>query len=121
MLSASALGLHSTLLNSVAFVRTKVHTKSVDITGIEWDQGNWPKCGQHGVSQDEIAHVLEHASFRIPDPNPYEERFRTAGQAPSGRHVFVVFTYRKRAAGTFIRPISARYMHRKEIERYESR
>ena len=93
----------------------------MDVTGIEWDSGNWPKCGRHGVSKDEIEYVLEHTTFRIPDPNPSETRFRTAGQEPSGRHVFVVFTYREYEAGTFIRPISARYMHRKEIERYEKR
>jgi len=30
---------------------------------------------------------------RVPNPNPDEERFRTAGQIPSGRHVFVVHAY----------------------------
>lgn len=91
------------------------------VEGVEWDDGNWPKCGQHGVTKDEIEYVLEHATFRIPDPNPNEHRFRTAGRTASGRHVFLVFTYRDRDTGIFIRPISARYMHRKEIERYEQR
>lgn len=36
-----------------------------------------------------------------------------------GRHIFVVFTLRDRGADRLIRPISARYMHRKEIEHYE--
>lgn len=89
------------------------------VAGIDWDAGNWPKCGKHGVSQGEIDHVLRHMTFRIPDANPAETRFRTAGRAQDGRPVFVVYTHRVRAGGTYLRPISARYMHGKEIERYE--
>jgi uncharacterized DUF497 family protein len=33
--------------------------------------------------------------------------------------VFLVFTLRKRDEKTFIRPIGARYMHAKEVNRYE--
>lgn len=92
-----------------------------EIQGFEWDDANWPKCGKHGVGRDEIEYVLKTTSFRIADPNPNEPRFRTAGRVPSsGRHVFVVFTYRQRGAETIlIRPISARYMRQKEVERYE--
>ena len=25
----------------------------------EWDEGNWPKCGKHGVSKDEIEDIFE--------------------------------------------------------------
>ena len=91
------------------------------IQGVEWDQGNWPKCAKHGVSQSEIEYVLKHTKIRIRDPNPDEKRFRTAGQTLSGRHVFIVYTYRKYGAATFIRPISARYMHEKEVKNYEQR
>lgn len=24
------------------------------ISGFQWDRGNWPKCGKHGVSRAEI-------------------------------------------------------------------
>ncbi len=48
-----------------------------------------------------------------------EERFRAIGKTRSGRHVFLVFTLREKAGETLIRPISARSMHRKEIEHYE--
>ena len=95
------------------------------IVGVEWDAGNWPKCGKHGVSQAEIEYVLATARFRVPDPDPAETRFRTAGKTEAGRHVFVVYTYREDGArsggggGTFIRPISARYMHGKEVKSYE--
>ena len=91
------------------------------IQGVEWDTGNWPKCGKHGVSRGEVEYVVEQATLRVCDPNPNEERFRTAGQALSGRHVFVVYTYREYDDGVFIRPISARYMHEKEVKNYEQR
>jgi uncharacterized DUF497 family protein len=36
-----------------------------------------------------------------------------------GRRVFLVFTLRRKGDKQLIRPISARYMHKKEIESYE--
>ena len=89
------------------------------IAGFDWDSGNWPKCGKHGVSQEEIEHVLGHMTFRIPDPNPTEERFRTAGRVLNGRAVFVVYMHRERSGETYLRAISARYMHDKEVQAYE--
>jgi uncharacterized DUF497 family protein len=87
--------------------------------GFEWDAGNWPKCGKHGVSRAEIERVIAAARFAVDDPSPREKCYRTAGRAPTGRHVFVVFTYRERGGSVYVRPISARYMHRREIESYE--
>ena len=57
----------------------------------------------------------------LPDPahSKSEERFKAIGRTDQGRAVFVVFTFRKRRNRTLIRPISARYMHHKEIEHYE--
>ena len=48
-----------------------------------------------------------------------EVRFRAIGLTHKRRHVFVVFTIREREDKSYIRPISARYMHRAEIENYE--
>jgi uncharacterized DUF497 family protein len=96
-----------------------VHYSEVKIAGIDWDDANWPKCGKHGVGQHEIEHALRHMTFRIADPDPSERRFRTACRLPSGRVVFVVFTHRERSGKTFLRPISARFMHSKEIRHYE--
>ena len=48
-----------------------------------------------------------------------EERLRAIGKTDQGRYVFLVFTIRERHGERFIRPISARYMHQKEIEHYE--
>jgi len=91
------------------------------VTGFDWDEGNWPKCGKHGVSKGEIEHVLRGDPFILPDRHPQnrETRFDAVGKNGVGRYVFVVFTVREKAGRRFIRPISARYMHRKEIENYE--
>ena len=53
-------------------------------TGFEWDDGNWPKCGKHGVTREEI-----------------EQFFSSAKVAPRSK--------------TFC----ARFMHHKEVLRYE--
>ncbi len=42
------------------------------------------------------------------------------GRTGRGRAIFVVFTFRVRAGKRLIRPLSARYMHSKEIESYEN-
>ncbi len=92
---------------------------AIRIDGVDWDAGNWPKCGKHGVARAEIEHVLASIEFRIPDPFPGEPRFRTAGRTADGRHVFLVFTYRDLGDRLLVRPVSARYMHQKEVEAYE--
>ena len=91
------------------------------IAGFEWDEGNWPKCGKHGVSQAEIEHVLRGEPFVLPDRTSQdaEAKFNAVGRNGVGRYVFVVFTFRGKEGERLIRPVSARYMHAKEIERYE--
>jgi len=89
------------------------------IAGLEWDAGNWPKCGKHGVSQAEIAEVLSGTPAVMPDPFPDEPRIRAIGRTGTGRYVFLVFMLREIEAQTWLRPVSARYMHQKEILRYE--
>ena len=29
------------------------------IDGFDWDEGNWPKCRQHGLSKDAIEEALQ--------------------------------------------------------------
>ena len=91
------------------------------VSGFECDEGNWPKCGKHGVSKAEIEHVLSSEPLVLPDryPQDIETRFDAVGKNENGRYIFVVFTLREKEGGRLIRPISARYMHRKEIENYE--
>jgi uncharacterized protein len=42
------------------------------------------------------------------------------GRNSRGRAMFVVFTMRQKDGKRLIRPLSARYMHKKEIEGYEA-
>jgi len=44
---------------------------------------------------------------------------KAIGTTDTGRRVLIVFTLRLGDGATFIRPISARYMHKKEIDYYE--
>lgn len=90
-----------------------------EIEGFDWDHGNWPKCGKHGLSKADIEYVVQGATFRIPDPHPSEPRFRTASRAPNGRVVFIVYVLRERKGLFYLRPLSARYMHEEEVRRYE--
>ncbi|WP_412059049.1 BrnT family toxin [Bartonella sp. DGB2] len=88
------------------------------IIDFDWDGGNWPKCGKHGVSQVEIEQVLLGTPVVMKDPCPNEPRMRAIGITNDGRYVFLVFMIRETQEGTKLRPISARYMHQKEIEHY---
>lgn len=90
------------------------------IAGIEWDRGNWPKCGKHGVSRVEIEQVLLGTPAVMPDPHAGEPRMRAIGKTQVGRYVFLVFMLRQVDTKTMLRPISARYMHQKEIDHYEN-
>jgi uncharacterized DUF497 family protein len=91
------------------------------VSGFDWDGGNWPKCGKHGLSKDEIEGLFEGLPTVMADPNPAEPRMRAIGRTRSGRYLFLVFMFRTISGRTYIRPISARYMHRKEVEHYENR
>ena len=90
------------------------------IAGFDWDGGNWPKCGKHGVSREEIEQVLLGTPAVMPDPYPDEPRIRAIGKTAAGRFVFLVFMVREIEGLTRLRPISARYMHQKEVDHYES-
>ena len=86
-----------------------------------WDAGNLDKCQKHGVTIAEIEHVLDGDPFIVPDyeHSELEDRNIAVGLNRSGRPVLVIFTIRMSGEGEAVRPLSARYMHRKEIERYE--
>src|SRR5580698_6996962 len=90
-------------------------------TGVDWNYGNRDKCQSHGVSIAEIETIFRGSIALFPDSrhSKTEERFKAIGRSPAGRYILVVFTLRKRGDAVFIRPISARYMHGKEIKHYE--
>ena len=87
----------------------------------DWDAGNREKCRKHGVSVEEIEFVLSGEPFIGPDPYPrdIEARLQAIDRTTEGRHLFVVFTFRETAEGLAVRPISARFMHAKEVSRHE--
>ena len=89
------------------------------IAGFNWDEGNWPKCGKHGVSREEIEEVLAGTPAVLPDPFREEPRMRAIGTTAAGRYVFLVFMLRQIDGQSLLRPISARYMHQKEIVHHE--
>jgi uncharacterized protein len=91
----------------------------MEFDGFDWDRGNWPKCGSHGVTKLEIELVLRGELITNFDPEPTEQRLRAVGKNQTGRSVFVVYTVRETDGRRLIRPISARFMHDKEVRRYE--
>jgi len=91
------------------------------VAGFDWDDGNRSKCREHGVAQAAIESLFGRSIAVLPDPlhSKTEERFKAIGRSDEGRWIFVVFAFRARRGKRFIRPISARYMHKKEVEHYE--
>ncbi len=94
---------------------------NVGVTGFDWDAGNREKCQKHGVSVAEVEGLFGRPLLIIPDESHSqdEERLRAIGKTARGRSVFLVFTIRVRAGKRVVRPVSARYMHRKEVRHYE--
>ena len=89
-------------------------------SGFDWDDGNRHKCQKHGVLLAEIEAVFAGPQAYLPDAlhSRDEDRFIAVGSAGFTRPVFVVFTLRLGADGLLVRPISARYMHRAEVDSY---
>ncbi len=90
-------------------------------SGFDWDKGNRTKCEKHGLSVSAIENLFTRPLAVLPDAahSQGERRLRAIGRAEKGRGVFIVFTFRRKGDEALIRPISARYMHEKEIEAYE--
>ena len=93
-----------------------------EIKGFDWDDGNRVKCQQHGVSIAEVEEVFAGVVHAFPDVehSQIETRFLAIGQTMKGRHVFLAFTFRSHGTERLVRPISARYMHAKEVKHYEA-
>jgi uncharacterized protein len=115
----------SAALANPRFVRVEIctykcHTSLMKIDGVDWDAGNWPKCGKHGVSREEIEYALAHGARIAPDlkHSNREDRFIVVSRNEQGRPVFIIVMFREVAGQRLIRPVSARYMHAKEAKRY---
>jgi uncharacterized protein len=94
---------------------------TLQATGFDWDKGNRAKCEKHGLSTSVIESLFTRPLAILPDEthSQRERRFRAIGRTAKGRGVFIVFTLRREGDELLIRPISARYMHKKEIDAYE--
>jgi uncharacterized protein len=91
------------------------------VSGFDWDSGNREKCRKHGVSLFEIEEMFSLQPSVSPDVrhSESEKRFLAIGKTHAGRAIFVAFTFRENVNTVLIRPISARYMHQKEVLAYE--
>lgn len=90
------------------------------IVGFDWDGGNARKNDKHGVSTAEAEQVFFNAPLLVVVDEKHsqqETRHHALGRTDEGRLLHVTFTLRK--AGSLIRVISARDMHRKERGVYE--
>lgn len=93
----------------------------LDADGFDWDEGNYQKCQKHGVSIEDIEQFFVNDPDLCADPahSLEEQRLRAIGKTTAGRFLFVVFTMRRSGPLHLIRPLSARYMHEKEVRHYE--
>lgn len=91
------------------------------IAGFDWDAGNRAKCLAHGVSLEEIESMFRRPIAIPPDTahSGSERRFKAIGITRDRRQVFLVFTIQVQQGKRYLRPISARYMHAKEVQHYE--
>jgi uncharacterized protein len=91
------------------------------VSGFDWDRGNWGKCQKHGVSIAEIEDLFTHSPRIAPNPrhSANEDRLIAVGRTNAGRPVLVAFTVRTKNKRRLIRPVTARFMHAKEIAAYE--
>ena len=94
---------------------------TLQANGFDWDKGNRAKCEKHGLSTSVIESLFTLPLAILPDAahSQRERRFRGIGRTDKGLGVFIVFTLRRKGDQLLIRPISARYLHKKEIDAYE--
>ena len=91
-----------------------------EVSGFDWDEGNRAKCQKHGVSVAQIEALFRQGPRIAPDlGHSAEDRLIAVGRASTGRPLFVAFTIRTKGTRRLIRPVTARYMHAKEIAAYE--
>lgn len=92
------------------------------IDGFNWDLGNSKKCQKHGLSREDIEGLFYQKNIYVaPDieHSILEDRFFAIGRISNRRAVIIIFTIRGNMGKRLIRPISARFMHQREINKYE--
>jgi uncharacterized DUF497 family protein len=94
----------------------------VKIDGFDWDSGNLLKNEvKHSLTHEVIEAFFREKIWVAPDPlhSVMEDRFLAIGSGPGKRPMIVAFTFRNKGNLRLIRPISARFMHMKEVKKYE--
>ncbi|KKQ41153.1 MAG: hypothetical protein US60_C0046G0004 [Microgenomates group bacterium GW2011_GWC1_37_8] len=85
----------------------------------EWDEGNLDKSYEkHGITPKEAEEIfVSEELYVLPDikHSQKEKRFIALGKTQEGKQLFIVFLIKKEK----IRIISARRMHKKELQKYE--
>ena len=96
--------------------------EKIEYDGFDYDVGNVRKIQSHGISLGEIEDFFTQELLIVEDAKHSlkEKRLIAVGLSKKNRPMFVAFTKRTKDKETFIRPISARYCHKKEAEIYES-
>ena len=92
------------------------------IEGFNWDTGNTNKCQKHGLAKEEIEwFFIQEKIYVAPDMkhSSKEERFLAIERGPRNKLIVVAFTFRNKEGKKLIRPISARFMNKKEVQKYE--
>ena len=94
---------------------------NLKVSGFDWDPGNRAKCQKHGVSITQIEALFIREPRIAPDlkHSTDEDRLIAVGRTTNGRPLFVAFTIREKDGRRLIRPVTARYMHTKEVQAYE--
>jgi len=94
---------------------------NLQVSGFDWDDGNRAKCEKHGVSITEIEALFVRGPRGAPDPkhSADEDRLIAVGKTSAERPLFVAFTMRTKEGRRLIRPVTARYMHAREMAAYE--
>jgi len=89
-----------------------------DLTGFQWDAGNSEKNWlAHEVSQTEVEQTFYNRPVLVTPDSEHslvEPRYYVLGRSNAGRTLAIVFTIR----ATFVRPIMARDMSRRERRFY---
>ena len=89
--------------------------------GFDWDSSNYNHCQVHNVGINEIEDFFNQELLYFEDKRHsiHEKRWIAVGLTLKKRFLFVAYTFRQIGSENLIRPISARYCHKREQMIYE--
>jgi uncharacterized DUF497 family protein len=95
--------------------------RKLAVHAFDWDFANTEKLQKHRVSKAEVESVFQGEVLVLLDlkHSHQEVRYIGIGRGLRGRKLFVVFTNRLKNEAVVTRIISARYLHKREEDRYE--